>query len=244
MSLLNKWLQNLISLKGLVLISGILLLTGFIRPDSFLVLERWYFQLGQDLSSPGPQASDIALIQLKPESVLQLQSDPGQSDLLPLLLQRSALVGLVLDRPLREEQVAAERMLNLLGTSKSEPDMMRAWQEHNRRALQFQQRLQQGDVLLGLTDSGVSALPEHAYPIKRIDSLPWGALSWLPGKAVAWMRHWTDRYNGLQLQRWPVDPQLHGAAYRAVDKALVNGPRQLIWEQKSQPHPGLALALV
>ena len=99
MSLLNNWLQNLISLKGLVLISGILLLSGVIRPDSALLLERWYYQLGQRLSAPVNQPSDIALIELEQESVLQLQRDPGQSDLLPLLLKQGALVGMVLDHP-------------------------------------------------------------------------------------------------------------------------------------------------
>ena len=97
MSLLNKWLQSLISLRGLLLISAILLLSGFIRPDTALVLERWYYQLGQRLSSPAPVATDIALIELEQEDLLQLQRDPGQSELLPLLLQEDALVALVED---------------------------------------------------------------------------------------------------------------------------------------------------
>ena len=69
MSLINKWLQNLISLKGLVLISGILLLSGVIRPDSALVLERWFYLAGQRLSAPAPQPSDLAIIELEQESV-------------------------------------------------------------------------------------------------------------------------------------------------------------------------------
>ena len=243
MSLLNKWLQNVISLKGLVLISGILLLSGVIRPDSIRVLERWYFQLAQGLSSSNHQPSDIAVIELDPASVLQLQRDPGQSDLLPLLLQRSSLVGLVLDRPLLEDNAAAARLLDLLEKSKAAPDTVQAWQEQDRQARQLQQRLHQGDILLGLTEAGVSGFPEQAYPIKQVDSLPWRALSWLPAGAVTWMRHWMDRHNALHVRPWPVDPRLHDAAYRAVDTALADGPRQLIWEQESRLHPGLALAL-
>ena len=243
MSLLNNWLQNLISLKGLVLISGILLLSGVIRPDSALLLERWYYQLGQRLSAPVNQPSDIALIELEQESVLQLQRDPGQSDLLPLLLKQGALLGMVLDHPLREENVAAERLLNWLEKSETAPEAVQAWQEQNQRFRQLQQRLQRGDILLGLTDAGVSAFPEQAYPIEQKDSLPWEALAWMPTKVVSWMRAWLERRNQLQVAAWPVDPRLQGSAYRAVDRAEAGGPRQLIWEQESQLHPGLALAL-
>ena len=243
MSLLNNRLQSLISLKGLVLISGILLLTGIIRPDSALLLERWYYQLGQRLSASPNQPSDIAVIELEQESLLQLQRDPGQSDLLPLLLHQGPLVGLVLDRPLREENVAAERLLNWLEKSETAPEAVQAWQEQNQRFRQLQKRLQRGDILLGLTDAGVSAFPEQAYPVERKDSLPWDALSWMPAGALEWLRHWLDQQNQLQVATWPVDPRLQGSAYRAVDRAGAGGPRQLIWEQESQLHPGLALAL-
>ncbi|WP_290579992.1 serine/threonine-protein kinase [Ketobacter sp.] len=243
MSLLNNRLQSLLSLKGLLLISGILLLSGVIRPDSALLLERWYYQLGQRLSAPANLPADIALIELDAESVLQLQRDPGQSDLLPLLLQPGPLVGMVLDHPLREQNVAAERLLNWLEKSATAPEAVQAWQEQNRRFQHLQQRLQRGDILLGLTAAGVSAFPEQAYPLVLQDSLPWEAVGWIPEAMLGRLRSWLDGRNQLQAATWPVDPRLQGPAYRAVDRALADGPRQLIWEQESQLHPGLALAL-
>lgn len=243
MSLLNKWLQSLVSLKGLLLISAILLLSGFIRPDSALVLERWYYQLGQHLSGPAQPAADIALIELEQEDLLQLQRDPGQSSLLPLLLQRDALIALVLDRPLREQEVAAERLLDWLEKSDSAPETVQAWQQQNQRFAELQQRLLQGNILLGLTESGVSAFPEQAYPVVQRDSVPWAALDWLPTDMLHSVRAWLQRRNSLQLASWPVDPRLQGPAYRALDSRAAGGPRQMIWEQESQLHPDLALAL-
>lgn len=243
MSLLNKWLQSLISLWGLLLISAILLLSGFIRPDTALVLERWYYQLGQRLSSPAPVATDIALIELEQEDLLQLQRDPGQSELLPLLLQEDALVALVLDRPLREQEVAAERLLDWLEKSATAPETVQAWRRQNQRFTELQQRLQEGSILLGLTDSGVSAFPEQAYPVVELERLPWGALNWLPNTVVQSLRDGLQQRNSLQAATWPVDPRLQGPAYRALDTAPADGPRQLIWEQESQLHPDLALAL-
>ncbi|MCP5014489.1 MAG: protein kinase [Ketobacter sp.] len=243
MSLLNRWLQGLISLRGLVLISAILLLSGVIRPDSVQVLEGWYYQLGQRLSGAAATKADIALIELEQETLLQLQRDPAQSELLPLLLNSDALVALILPEPLREHDVAAERLLNWLEKSATAPESVQAWQRQNQRFQQLQQQLQQGDILLGLTQAAVAAFPEQAYPLLELDSLPWQSLDWVPATVLKVIRQWLQQRNQLQMSGWPVDPRLEGPAYRAVDTAQAAAPHQLIWQQESQFHPDLALAL-
>jgi len=243
MSLLNKWLQNLISLRGLVLISGILLLSGVIRPDSLSVLEGWYFQLGQRLSAAGGEPADIALIELDQEDLLQLQRDPGQSQLLPLLLKGDALIGLLLDHPLREQEVAAERLLDWLQKSESTPESVQAWQRQHQRFARLERRLQRGDIVLGLTESGVSAFPEQAYPVADAAALPELWLDWMPVALSQWIQDWWQARNQIQVPHWPVDPRLSSPAYRAVDTRPADGPRQLLWEQASQVHADMALTL-
>lgn len=242
MLLINKWLQDLISLRGLVLISGILLLSGVFRPSAVSVLDNWYFQLGQRLSG-STQVADIALIELEQEDLLQLQRDPGQSDVLPLLLKGKALMGLVLDHPLREQEVAAERLLDWLEKSESAPETVQAWQRQNQRFELLQKRLHSGDILLGLTNSGVAAFPEQAFPVQEPSSEPWSWLDWVPASLISPVQGWLQRRNRLQLTPWPVDLRLESPAYRALAAGTADASRPVLWEQASQAHADLTLSL-
>jgi tRNA A-37 threonylcarbamoyl transferase component Bud32 len=245
MSLLTKWLQLLISLKGVVLISALLLLAGYVKPAYFSTLDHGFFQLAQGLSSPLQSKSDIALIAVDEEDLLRLQQDPAQSVLLPLLLARDPIITLLLPRAVRENTISSERVLQRLdsGQESNAAKSVAHWQHQFQQQSQLQERLRQGEILVGLTQAGVSSFPEQAYPLVAVDSIDWHDISWLPTPVVHFLQQWLQSSNALKVPLWPVDPGLQGSAYRAADVSEPGLSRQLIWLQESQFHADVALAL-
>ncbi|MDY6919387.1 MAG: serine/threonine-protein kinase [Pseudomonadota bacterium] len=241
MPLILRWLTSLISLRGLVLLGGLLVLGGGFPTQWSDRLQQPFFQLAMKLVPAAYLPTDIALIELDTDTLNALREDPLQSPALPLLLQPQTQVALVLTDAWRERRLPAEALLQALPAS-ADPELT-AWRQRQARQQTLQQRMLRGELLLGLTAGGVAAFPEQAYPLV---SRPDRTDTWrqrLPPTLARPLQRWLDGSTRLQVPAWPVNPRLQSPAYRALDATPPGWPRQLLWQQESQWHPDLALAL-
>ena len=230
-------LSALLNIKGLVALSALLiLLWGDIRWEALTRWDSHWINAIQLLAPAREVKSPIAFIEVDEEAIEGLARDPLSSELLPLLYpgqqnENQPLISLLMPEPIREQASYAEQ--RLMETNSSAFDVYSA----------VQTRLERGEILVGLTQRGVSSFPEQAYPVAEPKWFE-GAVSGLlarapefltkPGLALAL---WLDERMALSAPTRAVNPRLQGAGYRALDS------RQLLWLQESQYHPGLVLSL-
>lgn len=214
MAVIRAFVSFIFSLKGVV--TALLLVALFIphRPPAWQAVDRTLLALGAQLTLPRTALVDIAVVELSPAQMQDLQSDPvAAASLMELLayLQQpaTAVTAIVMDQLPRSDRFASEQLLQTLDSGQA--------QGYVQRRKKVMAQLQGDDVMLllstGAADAGLSS---PALVVTDSVERDWYAL--LPPRLQP--RPWRSALpltaDSHGLQAWPLPAVDHLPAYPLV----------------------------
>lgn len=221
------------SIPSLVIVAAlIMLLAGDMRPPSFKQVDRYFWRLSQAISPPREVKSPLAIIRIDEQELTLLKNNPMAASSLSLLTAPNQ-IAMTLPQPFMEQA--------LVNPQESEKPVQ--WPAQSHELTRLRKALEGGDILVGLTRSGASSFPEQAYPVVIPQVLGHGWKNRLPTGLYDGVSQWFKQRLNLVASPWPVDSALKGAGYRATSVAEPGQPLPMVWDQESQIHSGLALAM-
>lgn len=173
MAIIRAFARFIFSLRGAVVALLLILLLIQHRPVAWQVVDSVLLKIGAQLILPRSSLIDTALIQLSPDEMQRLQSDPVSAELVLELLasmehSATAVTAIVLDRLPRNDWHVSERLLQSSST-----DEALSYLQRRKKAMAQLQR----EELVLLSDTTIRALGQsQSLAVSSIEERDWYTL--------------------------------------------------------------------